>query len=263
MTAAKVDMLGGLLRFLDYVPVHYRKGPWHPFAHIIILSLVIFLLLTSEWAEETYSVLHKVEGTWTSWIRIGVGAYMWAVTGVLLGSAGWWPLASYTVTSWNILATRLLCSGAASLTGNGSAIFVASMLRFPSLVGACITVSVWWTLLVPTIYLLLGKEPERQKGFLRFNFSPLLLNLHLINLPIAVIDFLSTGAPFTFFDLWAGFTVALSYILFYLNVLDARGLHFYIIFTPRSAAVLISYPLVLALYYGVFRLANDHLINLL
>jgi hypothetical protein len=251
--------LSGLLRFIEEVPIYYRRGPWHPAAHLILLSVILWLLLTAGDAEAAYSIHHKVEGDVASWTRICVGCYMWLVTGFLFVAAGWLPLASYTVTSWNILATRLLCCGYASLTGNRNAIFIGSLLRFPSLVGACITVSVWWSLLVPTIYMLLRKHPERQRGFLRFNFSPLLLNLHLLNLPISVIDFFTVGVPFTFFDLWAGITVCTAYILFYLNVLDRAGIHFYIIFTPRSVAVVLTYPLVIALYYGVYSIANRHL----
>ena len=50
--------------------------------------------------------------------------------------------------------------------------------------------------------------------------------------------------------------VALAYCLLYLNVLDPRGLHFYIIFTPRTAWCAISYALVLSAYYAFYQAWN-------
>ena len=189
--------------------------------------------------------------------------YMFLVVGALVSSVGAWPLFSYTVTSWNLLAFRLLTSGLASATKSPLLAAVSLALRFPALVGACITVSVWWIVLVPIIYYLL-KEPARRRGFLSFNFSPMLLNLHFLNLPIAMVDFLSSSTSthtLKFFDLWMGFIIMFIYILFYLNVLDPSGLQFYPVFTPRSPLVLATYPLVLVLYWLCHRQANVLLLS--
>lgn len=248
-----------LLTFLEFVPSEYKTGPWHPFAHLILVGVSIWLLLSSQAAEASYLELIASGGAGasTSFPYAGAcGIYMIVVAIILFNSMGIWPIVSYTVTSWNILSLRLICCAIASHTQNSYIALLARTLRFPSLVGAFITVSIWWTLLVPTIYLLLGKEPARQRGFLWFNFSPMLLNLHMINLPIALTDFAYSAAPFVFFDLWVGLVIVFFYILFYLNVLDRIGLHFYILFTPRSAACIVTYPLILWIYYSVYTMAN-------
>ena len=253
----------GLLHFLDAVPEKYKSGPWHPFAVLILLGVALFLLLSAESAEHSYAndVLTRLQlqpeaSPTLQGLRAGGVVYMVAVVWAVLRVAGAWPLASYTVTSWNLLAARLLFAALSSATGHPLVAVAAQALRFPALVGACITVSVWWLVLVPLIYFLLRKEPKRQRGFLLFNFSPMLLSLHLANLPIALADFAQAHTPLCFFDLWAGLAVCFCYILFYLNVLDRAGLHFYIVFTPRTPWVLLTYPAVLGLYVAVFAGAN-------
>ena len=135
------------------------------------------------------------------------------------------------------------------------------------------TVVIWWTVLVPLIHHLLRKEsPHFRQSFWTFNKvtpprtrtltitltlthtkSPVLVNIHLLNLPFCAAEFLLSGSPLGYFDLWAGLVVAFLYLLWYLLVLDANGAHFYIVLSPRphfSAAV---YFLVLGLYVGLFR----------
>jgi hypothetical protein len=60
----------------------------------------------------------------------------------------------------------------------------------------------------------------------------------------------------TFFDLWVALAVALLYCLFYLNVLDSRGLQYYIVFTPRTPLCAISYICVISAYCGFYNLWN-------
>lgn len=257
-----MDLKNGILRFLERVPQKYKSGDWHPAAHLVLVSFSIWLLCTAEWAADDYRrVLQPSRSDEPNYplqqFRLFFALYMLVVVLLLVRVAGAWPLASYTVLSWNLLSMRLLFAYLGSGTGNGWCQLFARCLRFPALVGACVTFSVWWIVLVPTIFKLLEEDKSRQRGFLAFNVSPLLLNLHLINLPIAVGEFYMTNQLLSFVDLWIGFVVALSYILFYLNVLDARGLHFYIVFTPRTPFALVTYPSVLLLYYFFFSVANS------
>ena len=251
--------------FLKNVPRQYLEGSWHPLAVFILLGFGVWLLIAAGDAERSYLkevlpralTVGQASFNVQAW-RIGGGIYMVVVASLLVRAVGLWPLLSYTVTSWNILALRLLMAAAASAWGARLPVLcvVAQALRFPALVGACITVSVWWLVLVPAISALLSKEPEKQRGFILFNFSPLLLNVHLLNLPIAIADLLQSAAPLAFFDLWAGFVVMFLYIMMYLNYMDPMGLHFYIVFTPRTPWVVLTYSSVISLYYGYYRLAN-------
>jgi hypothetical protein len=255
-----------ILSFLDHVPANLRHGPWHPAASLILITFGLWLLVSAKDAERSYQlevspqVFQIQEPSSGESVRIFSSVYMFMVVGALVSSVGAWPLFSYTVTSWNLLAFRLLTSGLASATKSPMLAAISLALRFPALVGACITVSVWWVVLVPTIYYLL-KEPARRRGFLTFNFSPMLLNLHFLNLPIALLDFFSSSTQLKFFDLWTAFFVMFIYILFYLNVLDPAGLQFYPVFTPRTPLVLATYPLILALYVLCHRQANVLLLS--
>lgn len=130
--------------------------------------------------------------------------------------------------------------------------------KYPALIGNFVTVVVWWSMLVPLIYSLI-KSKEGKRGFLLFNVSPMLLNIHFLNLPLAALEFIYSAQPLTLFDLWSGYAVAFAYVMFYLNVLDKKGWHFYIVFTPRTVFVLLTYPLVLSLYYANFTHFNEFL----
>lgn len=127
-------------------------------------------------------------------------------------------------------------------------------LRFPSVVGACITTTVWWLALFPLLYAYMPGGPTAKARFLKFNGSFFLINVHLLNLPLALYGHLGSYRPLTFSDLWIGILTAYLYVLFYLLVLDPKGLHFYIILSPRTKACVIVYSLLLALYTGIFRL---------
>ncbi len=179
---------------------------------------------------------------------------------VFVAYAGILPMASYTLTSWNLLSLRLLLAWAAE--GSSSLLLrqAALVIRFPALVGNAVTVIVWWTVLVPVIWVLIGDAAKR-RGFLLFNIKPFLLLVHLWNLPMALVDFVASGQEFYMFDLWCGFAVVVAYMVFYLNYLDRHGLHFYIVFTPRTPWCVVTYSAVLVIYKLVFDAANQFLIS--
>ena len=192
--------------------------------------------------------------------RLIFGVYALGFSIITYLKIGVWPFLTYTVTSWNLMALRLIL---AFLSDAGFHILqpVASFLKFPALIGCSITVFVWWTILVPLISYLLRQNEKDLSIFLHFNMSFGLVNLHLFNLPITAAEFLWTSTPLTFFDLWCGYFVALVYCLFYLNVLDPLGLHFYIIFSPRTALCALSFGMVIGAYYGFYLFWNRSLIQ--
>lgn len=270
-----------VLHFLNKIPEVYRVGSWSPLAHIILASLMSFLLLTMN---DALNDFHRnkeivVKDNINNYLmasyyfthdnlqlyRLFFSIYCFVIVVFLCITSGVWPLLSYTVTSWNLIIIRFLSSYIIN-TDYGKDIqwisYLAYMTKYPSLVGACITVFVWWLFLVPIICTCLD-DSDRKTKFIKFNCGFLLLNLHLLNLPIVAVEFISSGMLLSFFDLWVGYVVAFLYILFYLNVLDARGLHFYVIFTPRTWLCVITYPFILAVYYGFFHLWNHIMSSLL
>lgn len=251
-----MDGIKKMLKFLDMVPHKYKVGPWSPVTHMVILCYACFLVLTMAMAAASYDPLHykTPPNDWIQTYRLVGGIYGIITSAMILHSVGIWPLASYTLTSWNLMSLRLITAYLAGSHVPGAAV-VADFLRFPALAGCSITVFVWWVVLVPLIdHLLITNihSPEGRAAFWKWNLSPMLLNVHAINLPLVGVEFLYSGIPLNFFDLWAALLIAFLYCLFYLNVLDPRGLHFYIIFTPRTAFCAISYGLVLASYYGFY-----------
>lgn len=173
------------------------------------------------------------EAVWLQWLRLSFGVYGALLTVGLVYAVGYLPLASYTITSWNLLTLRMICAYIGSAFKLELFEVLAVALRFPALVGSTVTVIVWWIILVPLIYGFL-EEGEQTKRFIAFNSSFFLVNVHLLVLPIAAAEFIGSSSPLCFFDLWMGLVVAFVYVLFYLNVLDPAGLHFYIILSPRT-----------------------------
>ena len=114
---------------------------------------------------------------------------------------------------------------------------------------------VWWGVLTPLITAQLWGSSAgggAVRDFWRFNLSPMLLTVHLLNLPVAAVEFVASGVALRPFDLWVALAFALLYLSFYLAVLDANHVHLYIILTPRTPACCVTYSLLLGLYVAFY-----------
>jgi len=132
---------------------------------------------------------------------------------------------------------------------------VAAWSKFPALVMNSVTVAVWWALLVPAISYLLP-DAKARRGFVKFNRSFPLLHIHGLNLPVAAGEFLATGVPLTYPDVHAALLVGYAYVLFYLLVLDARGVQIYVVFSPRTRWCVVTFSLIPLLYAGAYHAWN-------
>ena len=236
-----------LLQAIERIPRHLREGYWSPVAILYLFSYFAFLVHTYPFAMKSiHDIVEPQLEHEGSLHTFRIFAAVWGITilAAVLYASGWWPLVSYTITSWNLLWIRMIF---AALDMK----LIARIFKFPSLVGCTITVTIWWTILVPLIHHLMG-DKEKQAGFWKFNTSFLLLNVHLVNLPIAAIEFYFSASKLVFFDLWIALCVAFIYMVFYLGVLDAKGIHLYIILTPRTHLCFISYSLILSIYYACY-----------
>lgn len=258
----KLSSAHKMLKFLDQVPEKYKSGPWHPLAHMVLFSYALYLVFMLSTAVDTYlphDYSHANHESLQTY-RLLAGCYGLLNTALTLCAVGVWPLfASYTLTSWNLMTVRFF---SAYLAGNGfsACTLLANLTRFPALVGCTITVTIWWGVLVPMIHHLLRTDPTERKFFWDFNLSFTLINVHLLNLPMIGVDFWLSGHRLHFFDLYCGLVMAFVYCLFYLNILDPRGLHFYIILTPRSRLCVLSYGLILLAYFGIYQAWNSLLL---
>lgn len=262
--------------FARLYPEYLRVGPWHPAARASLAALV--LGLAASWqkafgdaAEENGKVANDgVLGRGKPLLPLkalravrALGA-LWGTSMLAfsLRNQGWWPMVSYTMQSWTLMTTRYVL-GTLELHDSGSPDPVGwrrvvsrlnEALRFPCLVQNSVTVVVWWLVLTPIIMLQYGKDARRRAAFNRFNFSFALLNFHGMNLPLAAADHLLNPRRLLPSDLWLAVASATGYVLFYLSVLDARGIHLYIILSPRTKLSVFATGSLVAAYLGLHRL---------
>jgi len=222
---------GSYKGWFDWLPVHLRVGPWHPTAFAFLACFWVGLILLRPPAVFPASVVLAGEPWW--WVDVGVSAW----SAVVIGSSwsrfgGPWPyVISYTGWSWILLTAR------AGLTALGAALSpsspvgrlllgVGSALHGPAITGAAITFTLWNFLLFPMLALVLPADRradgsaaaspfESRSKFVRFNFNFFMVNVHMLNLPLAAANtIVGAGArPLGPADLWMTFAVMASYSL--------------------------------------------------
>ncbi|CAE7348031.1 unnamed protein product [Symbiodinium natans] len=229
----------------DRFPEHLRVGPWSPLAYVFLAAFVGFVVISAPWAYDDLSKLSGVAESPLIRFLHGAGAlYMSAVMLYTCKTTGLWPFVSYTAISYALLTLRFIF---VSLGFQA-----AEILRFPVIAMATVTSTVWWLVLFPLI--LACAAAEHRRAFLKMNFSVFLLNMHLLNLPVALASQWSHWRPLFFLDFWVAAVLALVYLFFYLLVMDANGLHLYIILSPRPWWCVICYGSILLLYAQLHRL---------
>ena len=245
------------LRLGESFPLYLRRGPWSPFAIIFLLGILMFILGTFDEALKSLEqIVHEepAGGDLIQYYRIIVSLYSLLVFVAATISIGYWPNVTYTFWSWNIMTARLILSYFSRYYSNSFCKIIAIALRFPSLVGCTITVFVWWLILVPVIHHHLSVKKRQQ--FWNFNTSFVLINVHGVNLLFSSVEFILCKTSLVFFDFWMGITIGYIYIIFYLFYLDAKGIHLYIVFSPRTHYCILSYSLLVLMYFGTYKLWN-------
>ncbi len=192
-------------------------------------------------------------------------------------------LATYTVLSWIMNCIRFAISALAPfLSDHHMLLQIHRILRFPALMTATVTFTIWNFALIPFFVTVLLDTREKRIEFAKSNFSFRMVQQHICCILLAMAnaivsctyvksplqDGISTlesraVAQFTFDDLWCGLTYAILYGLFYNLVLDRFGLHFYPIFSPRTNYSIITWVVVLAMFLGFFRFWNMLIMNYL
>lgn len=255
-----------LSSFLKRIPKVYKEGPWHPFAFGLIGTLLFYLLSNIGTALEDYAQTEVVSykelqsdllgHDGLQWLRLVMGLYQCIFTIWLISYTSWFPLVTYTITSWNVLTLRNLLSyvEASKIIEIPHLTFIARLLRFPAILMNSITCAIWWFACVPIMYTYFDKE--RREAFIKFNKSFALINVHLLNLPFAIMEFIATGTSMNYFDLYCGLWATTLYALFYLMVLDPRGIHLYIVITPRTVYSVFTYSFVVGAHFLIYNQWN-------
>lgn len=237
----------------DVFPVHLREGPWHWIAYVyitMVISILVYVyfgtdLIVSFPADHESIFISDYINLHPRLVSAICACYMTSWLIAMFVYTGAWPMASYTMVTWTLLTLR---HWARALHVPRA---ISEILRFPAVAGTVVTVVIWWLILVPVIYFFAPSDSIR-KGFLKFNLSPFLLNVHLLNFPLCMIDHALSPRMFVTTDLWIGMVVGMLYLLFYLNVLDARGFHFYIILSPRTKLCALSFSTILIVYFVIW-----------
>jgi len=238
-------------------------GPWAPMAFVFIVGFYGSMLLCQP---QPLSFGHTHTGF--LWWTADVMVFVWGVVVIVVGGLQLSLLAflfSYTGWSWCLLTLRAgLCALAPLLAQHSEplaayAATLGSALRFPVLVAAIVTFTVWNTMLLPLLYFRIIPPGPKRDRFRKFNFGFFMSNVHVANLPMAIVNtFVGDGARlFTSSDLYAACLVLMFYSMLYLFVLDRLGLHFYPMFCPRSNTCGLAFGALITIYYCVLQRANS------
>ena len=156
------------------------------------------------------------------------------------------------------------CPGAAAirplLRADGAASLLLGELeahiRFP-VMGAAISVFLLWNfVMMPVIYARL--TPTRRREFINYSVQFGMLNVHVFNLPMAIAQTTLGGdaALLKPFGVWLLSVIILVYLIYYILVLDRRGMHLYPIFSPRSPLLGLVFAAVTGWNYAIFSVCN-------
>eukprot|EP00392_Amoebophrya_sp_AT5.2_P015623 g15836.t1 len=194
-----------------------------------------------------------------------------------------WALTTFTLLSWSLATTRHLLAVLTIATRRRQLVLahkvcsaLSRLLRFPSIGQNVLTVFVWWGLVVPALAAArwCGRKPVWP--WIQANLSPFFLNVHLLNLVLAlscewIEDDAGTGGTassegearragrLTIADLCAGFFFAAAYGLFYNCYLDGvYGIHYYLFLNLRSKFSAVFYVLVVPCYVGMWQLLRAY-----
>ena len=259
--------------FLKKVPVSWRSGPWSVCA-IAWMALVIpticfaipvwasvYAPSLTEWPARRPAVMTPNCFMALAALRgmFGLGFLFIALMPAFKGMT--WIFCTYTIQHFTLLTLRLLLSALSMAPGLSFLADLATVLRYPALCGTVVTVVIWWLVLVPIIHLGLRDDAKKRAGFWAFNMSPTLLIVHGLNFPVAIAEFMLSGVPLLPIDLWFGLLYAVLYLTFYLLVLDANHIFYYVILTPRIHASCLVYSGIAAMYVGIYNLANQMLLQ--
>lgn len=278
------DNNGSYNGWFDWLPVWMRIGYWSPFA---VLFLAVFYT-SAFWYRPRplefatfFAMDDQGDGDggsdWFGMPRSAVldaSIFLWGMVVIVYGFIKYGTLAvfymSFTGWSWNILTARAgleFGAWAAATRGHTDlAIKLAtygSSLRFTAAMNAFVTFTVWNFVLLPMIYFIATPPGEKRRNFLKWNTGFFMVNIHCMNLPMALVNIVYGGyvRTFTDSDLWVSYLVVMLYSMLYLFVMDRLGLHFYPIFCPRSASCAISFGSVLFLYYYMMHKGNELILH--
>jgi hypothetical protein len=251
---------GSFMGYFDWVPLRFRYGPWHPacVAYLGVLTVWVCNEVIKGMAQEPFPTFQPVEAYTWSWYY-NVAAFGWTsyIIYQIFGTGmGWTSWGMYTVWSWTFTALRHGLCAAAPFKPEWNQL--SEQIRFPTLVQATLTFAIWNAVIGPSIYRQM-KTPATQASFCRFFGNSLWRQLHVYNIVYAAINGIwgSPARALCKADFSVALAICLVYAYFYVVVLDRVGVHYYLVFSPRTPFALVSWTFAFACYYACFPLWNN------
>jgi hypothetical protein len=270
---------GSLAGRFDFIPLRFRVGPWSLSAMIYITTLYYLTALSgayfsSEISQPWWSASESITGTETLFESLEYPAvhstkwYYHLLTGfwmlyimrlIYTGPAGLVAWGTYTVQSWTLLCVRHFLCAAAPVSPMSA--ILAEWIRFPVACSATITFVLWNTVVGPFIYVYGMKTPEQKSRFLTFVTSFRLTQIHVWNIFFCWANVYWASPPRLLegMDLYMAALSVMTYMAFYLGILDRIGVHLYPVFSPRAPGLLVvaTWTIVLAAYLTSFVVWRD------
>ena len=250
---------GSFMGNFDWVPLKFRQGPWHPacIAYLGVLTLWISREIATGFAQEPFPDFAPVPAYTWSWYY-NVAAFAWTsyqVYKIFQSGMGWTSWGMYTIWSWTFTTLRYGLCAAAPFKPQWNAL--NEYIRFPMLVQATLTFGVWNAVIGPSIYAQM-KTPAMKKSFCRFFGNALWRQMHVYNIVWAAVNGIwgSPGRSLTRSDFSVALAICLVYAYFYVLCLDRVGVHYYLVFSPRTPFALLSWSFAFGCYYACFPLWN-------
>lgn len=236
---------GSFRGYFDNVPECFRLGPWNIGCCVYLFALVYWILwecLQCYNNPPPPTSDHKPFEVYSWQWYYNLAGLSWAcyIGYRVASSMGFGIMCTYTLQSWTLITLR---HGLSTLAPFFPALALyAEYLRFPMLLQTSIVFLVWNFALMPAVAMTM-KDEQARWGFLKFCFGFDLANLHIVNLPLAVLSGLygSPARELDNVDFCVSLALTLQYILFYLFFMDRIGMHLYFIFSPRSPLALLSW----------------------
>jgi hypothetical protein len=239
-----------LMAFSNF-PLWLREGPWKPGAMAIVPMLIVGVVVLMATVIDTRPVYASAPQSQSETLIAAFGLLWTALILVhMLRTSGVWPMVSFTMLSWLMLAIRFGCFLAAPWSP--ALWLVAESLRGPALINSVFLSLVWWIFLVPLITYF-ARDPKARRAFLSFNLSFFLVNVHALNVPLGLLSDRLAPRALVPFDLGCTLVFSVCYVAAYLFILDPRGIHLYIILSPRSHCAPLVYGVLLAAVVGIYR----------
>eukprot|EP00567_Pseudictyota_dubia_P005933 CAMPEP_0197452696 /NCGR_PEP_ID=MMETSP1175-20131217/32735_1 /TAXON_ID=1003142 /ORGANISM="Triceratium dubium, Strain CCMP147" /LENGTH=284 /DNA_ID=CAMNT_0042985763 /DNA_START=49 /DNA_END=899 /DNA_ORIENTATION=+ len=219
------DNNGSYNGWFDWLPLWMRVGYWSPAAVLFLIGFYGSMWQYRPRPLQFPAVVDRnveFDGTYFWWL-MDCFVFVWGVSVVAYARYSMGSMAafgiSYTGWSWTILSARAFLEAASKVLATsrpGLALKMAtwgSSLRFPAAVAAFVTFTIWNIVLLPIIYFKATPPGKKRRNFLKFNFGFFMTNVHILNLPLAMINNVYGGTARTFgqSDLWVGYLVVALY----------------------------------------------------